>query len=266
MRPPPRLALVVGLCCACSGLATKFAGRPGPEEGLLRGKAPARSHGVTHVDRLTDGIAAEPYDPPRTELATVMGSSDAFVSWDLGAASRLTCAVVIADGDDRYTLWASMDGDGFTPVWNAEPTGGRGMQPRIARDLAGVGRWLRLTASGGDGLYTVSELAVADLCPPRWPPALALQKGTPVDRTVTLKAWGFAVLSVVFILGWRRRAPDWIKLLGAIPAGLGVALAVDVADLWPLPGSLLATLAAALLVVAGAAVARLAWQRKRRLG
>src|SRR5262245_37065019 len=100
---------------ACSNLAKNFAGLPGPEAGLLRGKAPVKSSGVTHVDRLTDGIAAEPYDPPRTELASVLASPEAFATWDLGQPSRLSCAVVIGDGDDRYTLSSSTDGETFTP-------------------------------------------------------------------------------------------------------------------------------------------------------
>jgi hypothetical protein len=263
MCPSFRWAVAVTVLSACTNLATNLAGRPGPEAGLLRGKAPARSHGVSHVDRLTDGIAALPFDPPRTQISSVLASSDAFVDYDLGRDVHIGCAVVIADGDDRYTVWQSSDGKTFTPMWDAEPDSDRGMQPRVGRDLKGAGRWLRLKASGGDGVYAVSELAVAETCPPRWPPALALQNGTLLERAVSLKAWAFAALSVAFVLGWRRRLPEWVKLLAAAPAGVGVALAVDIADLWPPPAGTAATLiAVAVIIVAAAGVRRLVIGRR----
>jgi hypothetical protein len=245
----------------CTGVATSLGGRPGPEAGLLRGKSPVRSHGVTHVDRLTDGIASSPDDPPRTELTSVLASPDAFVVYDLGAETSIACAAVIADGDDRYTIALSHDGATFTPLWSAAATEDRGMQPRAAHDLAGTGRWLRLSASEGDGAYAVSELAVAARCPPRWPPALALQRGTPIERSARLKAWAFAALAAAFILGYRRRAPDFIKLLVAVPAGVGIALLVQLAEMWPPPPSVAGPLAAAVAIVGAAAGARLVVQR-----
>jgi hypothetical protein len=259
------LALAAALACAvgCTGVATNFAGRPGPEAGLIRGKMPARAHGVTHVDRLTDGIAALPDDPPRTDLTSVMAGLDAFVVYDLGRETPVGCAVVIADGDDRYTLALSADGTAFTPLWTADSTADRGMQPRIGRPLRGTGRYLRLTADGGDGAYAVAELAVADVCPPRWPPALALQHGTLLLESATLKIWVFAGTAVAFIVGYRRRMPDFLKLLIAIPAGVAVALCVQLVELWPLPGSVARPLLLAVALVAAAAVAR--WLLSRRL-
>src|SRR4029453_10832120 len=105
-----RLALLAAVAAVvgCTGVATTLGGRPGPEAGLLRGKSPARSRGGTHVDRLTHGIAARPADPPRTELTSVFGP-DAFAVYDLGRETRVPCAVVIADGDDRYTVALSSD-------------------------------------------------------------------------------------------------------------------------------------------------------------
>jgi hypothetical protein len=258
-------AAVLGLG-ACTNLASNLAGRPGPEAGLLRGKAPARSSGVTHVGRLTDGIASVPWDPPITQLSSVLSSPDAFVVFDLGRATDVGCAVILADGDDRYTLALSADGQAFTPLWTAEPDGDRGQQPRVARDLRGNGRWLRLTAAGGDGVYAVTELAVAETCPPRWPPVLAFQNGTPLERAIMIKGWAFAALAIAFILAYSKRAPDWLKLGGAIPAGVAIALAVDIADLWPLPGATLATVLVVLFLVAGAAAGRRLWQRKHRRG
>jgi hypothetical protein len=259
----PRWALVFAGLAACTDLAGNLAGRPGPEAGLLRGKAPARSSGVTHVDRLTDGIASVPWDPPITQLSSVLASPEAFVVFDLGRASKIGCAVILADGDDRYTVALSADGETFTPLWTAEPDGDRGQQPRVARDLHGEGRWLRLTASGGDRVYAVTELAVAETCPARWPPVLAFQNGTPLERAIAIKAWAFAALAVAFILLYRKRAPDWVKLGGAVPAGVAIALGVDIAELWPLPGATLATVLAVVAIVAAAAGARVVMARRR---
>lgn len=267
MRPIAVWALVSGAAVACTGVATSLGGRPGPEAGLLRGKQPARSSGVTHVDRLTDGIASAPDDPPRTELTSVLASPDAFAVFDLGKETHVACAAIVADADDRYTIALSHDGETYTPLWSAPALEDRGMEPRAAHDLDGTGRWLRLSASAGDGLYAVSEMSVADICPPRWPPALAMQQGTPIDRSLRLKLWAFAAFGAAFILGYRRRAPDFIKLLVAVPVGVGVAAAVQLADLWPPPASITGLCAASLAIVAGAAGIRIAvgrlWRKRR---
>jgi hypothetical protein len=249
----------------CTGLATGLGGRPGPEAGLLRGRSPLRSQGVTHVDRLTDGIAAAPDDPARTDLTSVLASSRSFVVYDLGRDSAIGCAAIEADGDDRYllALSPSPDDGSFAPLWAAAPTGDRGMQPRAARDLAGRGRYLRLSADGGDGVYAVAELSVAETCPPRWPPALALQEGTPVDDAARLKAWALAACAAAYILAYRRRAPDFVKLFVAVPLGLATALGVQLAEIWPPPPRVRWPVLAAIAIIAAAAALRSTLRRWR---
>ena len=70
---------------------------------------------------MTDGIAAFPDDPPRTDLAALFASPDAFVVYDLGAETRVACASVDADGNDPYVVALSNDGVTFTPLWTAPP-------------------------------------------------------------------------------------------------------------------------------------------------
>jgi hypothetical protein len=247
---------------ACTNIATSFGGKPGPETGLLRGRSPSRAADVTHVDRLTDGIAARPDDPPRTELTSLFASPAAFVVFDLGAETRVDCASIDADGDDAYSLAISADGVTFAPLWTVPPEPDRGMQPRAIRDLHGRGRYLRLTASGGDGVYAVAELSAAADCPPRWPPALAAQQGTPIDRSAATKAWAFAALGAAYVLGYRRKLPDFLKLLFAVPLGIALALAFQLADIWPPPRSLLGPLLAAPAIVIAAFVVRVVVSRK----
>jgi hypothetical protein len=236
---PARAGALAGLLAlaslaACDRLVGNLSGGIGPESGILRGKMPSASSGARHVERLTDGIAAEPGDPWRTDLTTVFASSGAFVTWDLGAEGPVRCALVDADGDDRYSLSISSDGTTFAPLWTAPPDEDPGQQLRAGRDLRGAGRYLRLSAEGGDGHWAVSEVSAWSDCPKAWPP-LAMQRGAPVDRAVTLKLWAFDVLSFLFVVLYRPRLPDWIKLLGVVPAGIGLSVALQLVELWPLP-------------------------------
>jgi hypothetical protein len=264
-RKAARLALAVGslAAAACTGVATSIGGKPGPDEGLLRGKMPVRSAHVSHLDRLTDGIAAFPDDPARTDLAALFASPDAFVVYDLGAETRVACAAVDADGNDPYTIALSADGATFTPLWTAPAVPDPGMQPRAAHDLQGSGRYLRLSASGGDGVYAVAEVSAAAECPPRWPPVLAPQHGTPIDRAAATKAWAFAALAAAYVLGYRRKLPDFLKLLVAAPIGVGIALILQVVDMWPPPPSLRLPLFAAPAIVAAAFALRRVLARVR---
>ncbi len=254
------VAAVVSLP-ACERLATNLGGGIGPEAGVLRGKLPVDSRGVTHVLRLTDGIAAVPGDPWRTDLTAVLSSPDAFVTWDLGRETPLRCALFDADGNDSYTLATSRDGRIFVPLWTAAPDEDAGQQLRAGRDLRGAGRYLRLTAAGGDGRWSVSEVSAWSECPRAWP-ALAMQKGTPDDESLRLKLWAFAALALAYVLAYRRRAPDWVKLLGVAPAGVGVALAVALAQTWPPSSALTLRLGGVVAAVAVALVARRSLARR----
>jgi len=257
-------ALVVAATAACTGVATNIGGKPGPDAGVLRGRMPARSAHVTHLARLTDGIAAVPDDPPLTDLAALFASPEAFVVYDLGAETPIACAAVDGDGDDRYTIALSSDGKTFTPLWTAPAVADPGLQPRAAHDLHGSGRYLRLSASGGDGVYAVAEVSAAAECPPRWPPVWAAQHGTPTDRSAATKAWAFAALAAAYVLGYRRKLPDFLKLLVAAPIGLLIALVLQVADIWPPPRSLILPLIAAPLIVAAALGIRRVVSRRAR--
>jgi hypothetical protein len=263
-RTAARVALaVVSLAAgACTGVATSIGGKPGPDAGLLRGKTPVRSAHVSHLDRLTDGITAFPDDPPRTELAALFASPDAFVVYDLGAETRVACAAVDADGNDPYVVALSNDGVTFTPLWTAPAVPYPGVQPRAIHDLHGRGRYLRLSASGGDGVYAVAEVSAAAECPPRWPPVLAPQHGTPIDHAAATKAWAFAALAAAYVLGYRRKLPDFLKLLVAAPIGVGIALILQVVDIWPPPPPLRLPLLAAPVIVAAAFALRAAVTRR----
>jgi hypothetical protein len=259
-----RAALVTAMALgsvACDRLVTNLGGGYGPEAGVLRAKMPVEARGVAHVKRLTDGIAAATGDPSRTDLTAVFSEADAFVTWDLGAEQPVRCALLDADGDDRYTLSLSSDGRAFTPLWTAERDEEGGQQLRAGRDLKGAGRYLRLTAAGGDGRWSVAEISAWTDCPTSWPP-LAMQKGVPDDQALRRKLLAFGALAALYILLYRKRLPDWAKLLGVVPAGLAIAVLIQLAQEWP-PSSeitpLIAGAAAAPVVAAGL---RALWLRR----
>jgi hypothetical protein len=148
-------------------------------------------------------------------------------------------------------------------LFRAYPDEDRGQQLRAGRDLAVSGRYLLLSAAGGDGLWSVSEVSAWRDCPTSWPP-LAMQKGAPDDEAVRLKLWAFAALAVAYVLAYRKRLPDWAKLLGVVPAGVGIALAIQVAELWPPTTALVMRLATALGAVLAAVTLRGALAQMRR--
>jgi hypothetical protein len=261
-RPLAAFALALGASAACDRLATNIVGAPGPGAGLLRGKLPAEARGLTHAVRLTDGIAASPGDPARTDLTAELASSGSHVTWDLGAETPVRCALIDADGESAFKLSVSRDGAAFEELWTAPRDEDRGQQLRAGRDLRGAGRYLRLDGAAG-ARASVSELSAWRDCPSSWPP-LAMQKGTPDEEAVALKLWAFAALAAAYVLVYRKRAPDWVKLLGVAPVGVGAALAVELVDLWPPSGALAGRLAAALAVIGAAAGAR--WLVGRRGG
>jgi hypothetical protein len=231
------VACVFASAVACDRLVSNLSGGIGPESGILRGKLPSAARAVNHVQRLTDGIAAEPGDPWRTDLTAVLEAPDASVTWDLGSQMPVRCALVDADGNDRYEVSLSSDGQTFAPLWTAAPDEEAGQQLRAGRDLRGTGRYLRVSAAGGDALWSISEVSAWSDCPKAWPP-LAMQRGTSLDEAIMLKLGAFGALTLVFVLLYRPRMPDWAKLLGVVPAGVGIALALQLADLWPLTGVL----------------------------
>jgi hypothetical protein len=249
-------ALLVAGALACDRMATNLSGGFGPEAGVLRGKLPSASRDLRHAQRLTDGIAAEPGDPWRTDLTAVMSSAESFVTWDLGADVPVRCVLVEGDGNDTYVVSLSKDGQTFAPLWTAGVDEDRGQQLRAGRDLQGTGRYLRVTAAGGDGQWSLAEVSAWSTCPKAWPP-LAMQHGASLDQAVTLKLWVFETLALVFIFFYRARMPDWAKLLGVVPAGIGISLGLQLADLWPLTGTLSLTVPVAAGSVAVVLVLRI---------
>jgi len=257
-------AAAVMVVAACSDLATGIGGRPGPEAGLLRGKQPVSAAGVTHVARLTDGITAAPGDPPRTDLTSLFSPRGGHVVYDLGSSVPITCVALDADSGSSYTLNVSADAVTWQPMSTAAAIGEPGIQTRAVRNLTAVGRYVRLVVEPGAGPHAVAELSIASDCASRWPPPLAPQRGTLIESAALSKWWLFVALASAYVLAYRRTLPDFVKLLVAAPLGIGIALAIQLADVWPPPPSMHAPLAGGAAIVAAAVAVRVVVSRLRR--
>src|SRR4029078_4002715 len=84
------------------------------------------------------------------------------------------------DNNDDYILSVSDDGTDFRPLWTARPVGSPGLRARSTEALQGQARWLRLSARGGDHVYSVTELQV-------WTGPLPSQAAAPSSETLTAR-------------------------------------------------------------------------------
>jgi hypothetical protein len=233
-NPPTIRWLVIGCALAaldCSG--GRVDELPGVQGDLLAGASPSRSTGVTHPQRMTDGIIATEGDFWHTDQTSVVGGRGAVV-WDLGRVQEIHCGVLQGDNNDVYELTGSQDGATFAPLWTAEPIGKPGMQMRLSQHIDKAARYVRLTARGGDGFYSVSELALFATCPKDWPPRLIAREGSSEEEAAQWKLVIFGIASIGFLLLNRRGSRDWVRLTVAVPVGLGLSAFLDLKDLWPI--------------------------------
>ena len=199
---------------------------------LIAGKQPTRSEGVRNAGRLTDGIYSNEGDEWLTDVTSRFSSAQSFVEYSLGDDTPLRCAIVQADNNDVYSLSGSQDRVHWQPMWRVEAEGGPGMRVRSQR-LDAHARYVRLSATSGDALYSVSEIALYAQCPDAWPPAVVRTRGVPVSETVSIKVVIFGILAGIFIVLHRRRLAraHYVLLLAVVAAGW--MLAVELANAYP---------------------------------
>ncbi len=246
-RPGLLWALASGVVLslvACGGTAVR------PIPGNLLQEARVREVvGIAHPARLTDGLAAVEGDFWETRLASRLTSGRAQITFDLGAEKHLACALVQGDNNDTYALAGSIDGRNFTVLWNAPPVSGAGMRLRQG-ELGGSARYLRLSASGGDFRYAVTELAVFSTCPAAWPSVdLARAEGTPSYQAARDSLVLLAIAGTVFLLLHRREGPRWLDLLAVVPIAAALRAAVALAEIYPFPNTDVESLMRAVVAV-----------------
>lgn len=134
---------------------------PATRASILKSAVVRRADGMPKVALLSDGVAStdgDVWDNPRAALFEKNG----VVEWDLGQQATIAGMRLQADNNDRYELTGSLDGEKWYPIWVAGPVDLPGVQTRTSSPLRAIARYLRLTASGGDSKYSVTELEVFD--------------------------------------------------------------------------------------------------------
>lgn len=136
--------------------------------------APVRcSAQVTNCAAAYDGLVPRQGEEWTTETAWWTDAA-AHVKIDLGEVVDITGLTVSVDNNDDYKVMASLDGESWTRILRVRAADGEigwGMDtistlkgdPERVRGLgfvAGPARYLKVVASGGDGLYSVGEVLV----------------------------------------------------------------------------------------------------------
>jgi hypothetical protein len=253
-----KIAWILAVVFLCAGtLALGGCGRAvgprGSGANLLEGTKPIRSKGVHNAGRLTDGEISQDGDFWNTQM-TARVEHTGFVEYDLGEPMPVSNLLIQADNDDRYLVSGSMDGEIYGSLWEAAPVHARGLQQRTADQLGATARYLRIAPAGGDRNYSISEIQAYAERPAQWPPKLVARRGIDVaiDLRSAIVRWGFVCMALLVVL--RRGASRWLELSALVPLVLGVALAVDIAEVWPLGERELSLLRAVVAAIAGGAL------------
>lgn len=118
-----------------------------------------RADNVQNPARINDGVAPVEGETWNSDFAAIVASNGT-AEWDLGAPTQVQAALVQGDNNDTYVVSGSDDGTNFTTLWRAGPIEGAGMRLRTTADIHASPRYIRLTAEGGDKLYSVGELVL----------------------------------------------------------------------------------------------------------
>lgn len=185
-----------------------------PIPGNLLVEAKVQASGVANTERMTDGLLANEGDFWDTGITSRFGEAQGQVIFDLGGVKDVDAALVQGDNNDDYILAGSEDGKAFRTLWQSGPVNGAGMRLRqTSSALGGKARFLRLSAAGGDGSYSVGELAVFAKAPQGWPNiSLTRAEGSAPDGGSG--GWGVslgvlvAAIAILIFLSRKRRPPE----------------------------------------------------------
>jgi len=141
----------------------------------LHAIAPAGIEGDPGV--LTDSAVASEGAPWDSAASVRLPTGAAFL-FDLGAARSISALFVQADANDTYEISAALAQEPhafrkLADVVNVLEQGqGHGLRGRVLEFTPVTARYLRITPTQGDGLFSISELAAYCRKPQLFPPAL----------------------------------------------------------------------------------------------
>jgi hypothetical protein len=217
------VALLAALICAQADASVAAVSPGAPDASLsvlqplsanlLRNATVTKNVGAPNVARMADGTAPVDGDAWDTQWTAIF-AANGVLEWDLGSLKHLEVLRIQADNNDFYQVATSVDGQTWARVWTGKPVGVPGMQTRTSEPLDVTARFVRLTAEGGDNMYSVGEFEAYEttgammsttlkrITPPP-PPAPA-----PVN-TAHLIVVAVAALGAWFL--WRARAENLAK-------------------------------------------------------
>lgn len=180
----------------------------GQDANLLKGKVPTQVVGISEPQRMTDGVATPEGDQWKTTRTSVIEPNGSAV-WDLGEAKPIGAAMLQGDNNDDYLVEGSADGTVWSVLWRVHTVGDPGMRLRQIRTLTATARFIRLTARGGDGSFSVGELEL-HTAPETMPvpETMKRQRGRTSDEVPGL-LWA-ATLGLVAFLVHNKQKILWI--------------------------------------------------------
>ena len=250
-----RLLVLISVLVALLSATASCVGDQGAAGNILALHRPSKTFDVVRAGVLTDGIAAHPGDDWMTDITAPFGSPEAFVEYDLGTSHTFSAAFLVGDHNDEYVVALSEDGVQFERFWVAPMRPEPGQQPRSAAELAGRGRYVRVSPGPGDGRFSLSELQLFTERPAVFPPDIPARHGLELGESVRGAILIFAASVLFFLFASARAFGRWVALAALLPALLAgyrlITIASSTRWLDPLDISMIRAVTAA---VAGVAV------------
>jgi hypothetical protein len=186
---------------------------------LLTSATLKKEENVLRSPVIRDGMATWEGDFWDSDLTTII-KPNGVLEWDLGEVKPIRAGFLQADNNDDYFISGSEDGVTWDLIWKPIPDPIAGMRTRTTTTLEAKARYIRLTASGGDGLYSVGELALWSDPKDLTPDAIARkERPPPARRDASLDAsWWIIVLCVAGVAWFYTRKRWEPQAQGATPA------------------------------------------------
>lgn len=154
--------------------------------------------------RFFDGAIAFEGDDWRSNSAVQLRGAATF---DLGATRTLVGVAIQADHNDTYVISVSDDGADFREVYRAGAVAPSGLRTRAAA-ITATGRYVRLHGEGGDGRFSVSELALFETREAMAQSPLLRWRWLPRHPLDQRWSWLF-IIAVALLIAAPARAPRW---------------------------------------------------------
>lgn len=218
------IALVLGCLMLVGFRASAGDGsnvQPVANGNLLFEKSPIATDAHRRVAALTDGRRGREGDNWKSLATVPFAGRDTFVTYDLGAVTKIRAAWLQGDNNDAYELQGSVDGKEFTSLWVAGPDrGGGGLRTRSTVDLNWEVRYVRVHPKSGDGFFGLTEVQVFSSVPSPFPGQVPEVRSGSLDAHFRDSAvlFGLALFAPLLL---SRGAKRWTVALALGVATLG---------------------------------------------